>query len=81
MFIAEVLTQEPLTLKICEEGVMAKVKDFIIWEKETIQFQQSNEEAYKLMAKYIEKGFPLLSGLKSLGVEDGKLHEILPPTE
>lgn len=79
MFIGEVLTSDPLTIKVQETGVLARVKDYLIWEKETEKFQSSEEGAYELMKMYADNGHPLISGLKKLGVEDNELHDILPP--
>jgi len=79
-YIAEVKQEDPLYLKVEEEGPYAYLKgeDFIILEYESNQIQESQEAIQKLLKEHKDKSHPLLSGLKSLGVSDGKLHEILP---
>ncbi|KKR14320.1 MAG: hypothetical protein UT43_C0028G0012 [Parcubacteria group bacterium GW2011_GWC1_39_29] len=61
-YIAEVIGESPLILKVKEGGPYSRLKydDFVILEKDSLKIQGND------------------SGLKRLGVEDGKLHEILP---
>ena len=76
-YIAEVIQDDPLIVKVTEEGPYAKLKvasgDFVILKSDTFQFQQDilNDTDF-----YLEHNTPI-SGLKSLGVTDDKLHEML----
>lgn len=78
-YVAEVTHSDPLTLKIEEHGPFAKLKhgDFIVQEEETRRFR-SEEERPHLLAEYVAKKRPLLSGLSRLGVTDRCIHELLP---
>lgn len=79
-YIAEVIQSEPLIVKVTEDGPYAKLKavsdDFIVLKDETEQFQEDvrNDTNFYLESKYQYA----LSGLKSLGVMDGKLHKMMP---
>ena len=56
----------------------------IIFEKDSLRAQGDDLTAQALLVEALERGRPLRSGLKKLGVKDGVLHEILPvelPTE
>jgi hypothetical protein len=79
-FIAEVTQEDPLRFKVEEEGPYSNLKaeDFIISRVDTIKWQSGQDSATKMLKEAKERGFPYYSGLKSLGVETGKLHEILP---
>ena len=82
-YIAEVIQSEPLIVKVAESGALSRLKesnDFIVLETETKMVQGSDEENQMLLSEAVKRGKPLISGLKSLGIEDGKLHEILPVT-
>jgi len=79
-YIAEVIEEEPLRLKIGESGVYSNLKngDFIVLENESTRLQ-SEEESALILKEYSDRGQPLVSGLRSLGVpQDGNLHTILP---
>jgi len=80
-YIAEVVQSEPLILKVEEYGPYAHLRgdDFIInaWDSAIIQdLDESKSTALLKEAK--ERGHPFLSGLRKLGIGDGKMHEILP---
>jgi len=77
-YIAEVVEENPLVLKVEEEGSFSRLKDgdFGIVEGESLEFQDE-EGAKRLVQEYAQKPRPLASGLKSLGIDDGKLHTIL----
>ena len=80
-YIAEVVKQDhPFTLKVEESGPFAHLKegDFIIWEEETVLLQGTEAEQNKLLADAAATGYPLISGLHSLGVTDSTCHDILP---
>ncbi|MDO8507471.1 MAG: hypothetical protein Q7S53_02790 [bacterium] len=75
-YIAEVTKAEPLRLKVMERGPLAHLKeeDFIVQQDETIQLQEGNSDLlFKIMGER-----KLYTGLESMNVIDGKLHEILP---
>ncbi len=82
--IAEVLQSDPLIVKITEEGPLSRLKEsshFIVLETETKKVQGSEEESTQFLAEAVKKGKPLISGLRSLGIGDNVLHEILPALE
>ena len=86
MYIAEVIQEGPLMLKVEESGPYSRLKgeDFVVFEKDSLRAQVDDLTARALLVEALERGRPLRSGLKKLGVEDGVLHEILPvelPTE
>lgn len=76
-YIAEVIQSIPLIVKVTESGPYAKLKsgswDFIVLREDSFQFQQDVRNDTNF---YLENNTPL-SGLKSLGVTDDKLHEML----
>jgi len=82
-YIAEVKQVEPLRLKIQESGPLANLKegDIIVLDEDTAQIQSDQRRQQKLFMRNKFYGHPLLSGLKSLGVADDKLHEILAENE
>lgn len=80
-YIAEVLTEEPLTVKVTEDGPYAKLKghEIMIWPWESHVLQSDKQPHIdRLLEIAAHRGRPYLSGLKSLGVQDSRLHEILP---
>ena len=79
-YIAEVIGESPLILKVKEGGPYSRLKydDFVILEKDSLKIQGNDETSTALLREMAQRGKPLISGLKRLGVEDGKLHEILP---
>ena len=79
-FIAEVINEDPLILKVQEDGPYAKLKDedFILCEKETLLAQGTEAEQMMLLKSAVGNGHPFVSGLKSLGVTDGILYHVLP---
>lgn len=82
-YIAEVMQVTPVRMKVVETGPWAclKEEDFIIADEDTMQIQGDQKRQNKLLLRYKFYGRPLLSGLKSLGIEDGKIHEIWPDSE
>ncbi|HAU07484.1 MAG: hypothetical protein A2568_00795 [Candidatus Yanofskybacteria bacterium RIFOXYD1_FULL_44_17] len=79
-YIAQVIEEEPLVLKVEESGPYSRLKgeDFVIMENDSLRAQGDDETAQELLREAVRRGKPLRSGLKSLGVKNGKLHEILP---
>ena len=79
-YIAEVTRSNPLRLKVQGGGPLANLKegDFIIQEGDSARLQKDCREDTNV---FLESGRRVISGLKSLGVTDGKLHEILPSQE
>ena len=79
-YIAEVIREAPLRLKVQEAGPYANLKDgdFIILKKDSVRIQD-DQMSEQLLREQCELGYPLISGLASLGVMDGKIREILPP--
>ncbi|MFA6338716.1 MAG: hypothetical protein WCW87_01495 [Candidatus Paceibacterota bacterium] len=73
-FIAEVVTKDPLVIKITEEGLLSVLKqgDYVIYESFSADIQNIESQN-----NVIEK-FKMYSGLRSLGVTDGKIYEICP---
>jgi len=78
-YVAEVIEEEPLRLKVTETGPFSNLKDgdFVIREDQSC-FAQDESASQKLLSDAVEKGSPLLSGLASLGITDGKIHELFP---
>lgn len=79
-YLAEVIKEEPLELKIMEEGPLARLKngDYIIKARDSIAIQGDDRGQFAFLHTQKELGRPVLSGLKSLGVTDDQLHEIYP---
>lgn len=79
-YIAEVAESEPLMLKVEEDGPYARLKngDFVIIETDsaTLQADRRNGTDRFLESEH-RAGRKVVSGLKELGVTDGKLHEML----
>lgn len=82
-YIAEVTQEDPLRMKVEETGPFANLKDgdFIIKDRDTEVWQEDGEAKQWMLRTAKELGHPFLSGLHSLGVTDGKLHEIWPTNE
>lgn len=78
-YVAEVIEEEPLRLKVTEAGSFSNLKneDFVIRENESCLAQDENS-SQKLLSDAVLKGNPLLSGLASLGITDGTIHELFP---
>ena len=77
-FIAEVTKTNPLIVKIEEDGPYSKLKeerDILVLNNETTQFQKDIKENSNVFLE--TKTYKVFSGLKNLGVEDGKMHEML----
>ncbi len=85
-FIAEITETIPvIKCKVANSGRLNNLKqgaDFTIKEEETKEFQKDclNGE-YNLIKRKLQNGKPLYSALKSLGVVDDTLREILPTDE
>lgn len=79
IYVAEVTRVVPLEMKVEEEGPFAHLKDgdYFIMEELTDNWQQDGLEMQRFLYSAKKAGHAYLSGLKALGVEDGKLHEIL----
>ena len=77
-YIAEVISEIPLMLKVEENGPYAHLKqgDFIIHDKETKKFQKDYK---KFLKEAQNNNRTIISGLKSIGIKNGQLHEVLPP--
>lgn len=82
IYIAEVTQKDPLRMKVMESGPFSKLKDgdYIIIESDSEQIQDDSRST-ELLKEYAERGHPLISGLKSLGVKDDQLYTILPVPE
>ena len=80
-YIAEITESEPLRLKVMEEGPFARLQqgDFIVLETHTARLQEDRRNGTdSFLREEHLAGRKVVSGLKSLGVEDGNLREILP---
>lgn len=80
-YIAQVTQTTPLQMKIKEDGLLACLKDgdYVIFEKDTQQFQRDCRENTNVFLESCHHTHRKVhSGLNSLGVTDGKFHEILP---
>lgn len=79
-YIAEVTQEQPLCMKVEENGPLANLKDgdYIIMESLTEVIQGPDDACTALLRERAERGHPFVSGLRSLGINDDKLHEILP---
>jgi len=78
MYIAEVTKEEPLELKVMESGPFAHLKDgdYFVMEHMTTVLQRDDLESQRYLFSAKKLDHPFLSGLQSLGIEDGILHEI-----
>ena len=80
-YIAQVTSCDPLLMKIEETGPYSKIKGYevIIHEEKTVVLQGEDQDAWNaILRESKERGHAIVSGLKVLGVEDGKLREMLP---
>lgn len=82
-FVAEITKVDPLEMKVMEEGPYAHLKDgdYIIIGGDSAHWQEGGKKKRTLFQRAELCKNPLLSALQSLGVTDGKLHEILPNPE
>jgi hypothetical protein len=83
-YIAEVVQEKPLRLKVEERGLFASLRgdDFIVVEFDSMVLQGEDQGKLDAMLREAkERGHPFLSGLKQFGVNDGKMHEMLPVAE
>lgn len=83
-YIAEVIEEQPLTLKVMESGPYARLKsgDYIIQEYQSGILQRDEREGTNryLESKKETKTTPI-TGLASFGITDGKMHYIYPGEE
>jgi hypothetical protein len=80
-YIAEVIQEGPLRLKVEENGPFANLKngDFIVNEFDSAIIQDEDGSKFDaLLREAKNRGYPFRSGLKQLGVNDNRIHEILP---
>ena len=80
-YIAEVTQSKPLQMKVQETGPYAHLKDgdFIINDQDSAQIQKDRRESTSaFLASQQQAGHPAISGLKSLGINEDRLREILP---
>lgn len=80
-YIAQVVQNDPLEIKVQETGPYAHLKDgdFIIREQDTMQAQRDDkEDTCVFLAAEHQAGRRVMSGLESLGVTDGRLRLMLP---
>jgi len=80
-YIAEVVRPDPLQLKIEESGPYACLKedDFFVLMTGSEQFQKDLLEKTNIFLESEHQARrKVISGLKSLGITDGRLHEIPP---
>jgi hypothetical protein len=77
-YIAQVIKSNPLKMKVMEDGPFAHLKngDFIILDGYSEKIQRDHQEHTNLFLEEMQK--PVFSGLKSLGVKDGRIHRIFP---
>ncbi|MBI5732664.1 hypothetical protein HY967_01750 [Candidatus Jorgensenbacteria bacterium] len=75
-YIAEVTQENPLRLKVQEDGPLANLQgeDFVILTRVTREFQKNPKETVQ-QAK--DSGKPFVSGLKCFGITDRHLYEIV----
>jgi hypothetical protein len=79
--IAQVTRSKPLEMKVTETGPFSRLKDgdYIIWKEDSQQLQLDDRNNTDVFLRSCHQaGRKVLSGLKSLGVKDGELHEIFP---
>lgn len=83
LYVAEVVQESPLYLKISEDGKSSRLKpgDYIINEELTKRVQGTEAEQQELLREMVANGTPLASGLKSVGVESGKIERLNPIEE
>ncbi len=80
-FIARVTSFIPLEVEVVEEGEYANLSRnrFDILHEETAQFQKDRREDSNVFLETENlEGRIVVSGLRSLGITDDKLHEIIP---
>jgi hypothetical protein len=80
-FIAEVIEESPLIVKVQDTGRYAKLlpTDFVLDDTATEVFQRENQDEIKaLLQEAVDGGKPYVTGLAALGITDGTLHKMLP---
>lgn len=79
-FLGEVIQEDPLVIKIAENGPLARIKvgDFTILERETAILRENGDDLQKILHEQYMSGRPVQTGLLSYGsVKKGKLHSVL----
>jgi len=80
-YVAEVTQGDPLRLKVSEDGPLAHLKtdDVIIRGGDSAMLQKdSRDDTGSFLEQEQAAGRKVMTGLASLGVEGGQLHEISP---
>lgn len=80
-YIAEVIREEPLRVKVTETGPFADLReygDFGVMKMESLKIQEDGSDAEIFLEEQNAAGRPLVSGLARFGVDDGKLYVIVP---
>lgn len=79
-YVAEVLQEKPLYLKVTENGPFNCLKpgDYIIDENLSEKAQGTELQQQELLQEMVTRGTPLASGLASVGVTDDTIHELFP---
>lgn len=82
-YIAEIIQENPLIVKVEEGWTPYCLKDgtggFVIYEDESAKLQNPDATKFtEVLEEYKKRGYPLRTGLKNFGIEDGLIHEILP---
>ena len=82
IYIAEVLQEKPLRLKVEESGPNANLKeggDFVIDAINSAIIQDEDEsKSTALLREFKQRGYPLASGLRRLGVTNHQIREYFP---
>lgn len=84
VYIAEVVQEEPLRLKVQEEGPFSLLKeggDYILLEPDTVALQADfRNDTYCYLQEREARGKSApITGLKSLGITDRTLRTVLSP--
>lgn len=79
-YIAEIISEKPWAVRVEERGPYSRLVtgEFILNIDDSARLQGGDKKANALLREAIDRGHPLVSGLERLGVNDGKLHQILP---
>ncbi|MFA6407125.1 MAG: hypothetical protein WCV80_00265 [Candidatus Paceibacterota bacterium] len=82
--IAEVVSSDPLIVKVMEHGPYAKLKteDFVIDEELSAKYQKGDAKEWDVLYREAkERGCPFLSGLTSVGTKGDTLYELIGASE
>lgn len=83
-YIGEITKANPMEIKVMEDGPFAYLRDgdFLIRDNCTILLQEDDKhDTSTFLLQEEAAGRKVISGLKRLGVEDGKLHYIYSSKE